>query len=166
MTKFSLFDQVASFDLYFLTSPEGYKKILLMGKSIFLKDIENSIGLIAYFLRDRLMSQLGVTNLYIKRTWTNWTKINCVEYLCKANKISFQWQLYDKMESNAILPRKDFQCLMENNSMSLWLSQWQVIVATQIIQQESSKSAIKIQTDLLRLTRNNDGRILLNRLPQ
>ena len=68
-TKFSLFDQVASFDLNFLASPEGYKKILSMGISIFLIDIENSIGLIGYFfLRDRLMSQVGVySSSYLRR---------------------------------------------------------------------------------------------------
>ena len=39
----------ASFDLHFLASPEGYKKILSRGNSIYLIDIENSIDLIVNF---------------------------------------------------------------------------------------------------------------------
>ena len=50
---------MASFDLNFLASPEGYKKILSRVNFIFLIDIENSIALIVYFLRDALMSQVG-----------------------------------------------------------------------------------------------------------
>ena len=49
LTKFSLFDQVASFDLDFLASPEGYKKFFLQSDFVFLIDIENSINLIVYF---------------------------------------------------------------------------------------------------------------------
>ena len=40
---------MASFDLDFLASPEGYKKSFFQGESVFLIDIENSIDLIAYF---------------------------------------------------------------------------------------------------------------------
>ena len=52
---------MASFDLNFLASPEGYKKLFSRGDSVFLIDIEHSIDLIAYcFMRDRRMSQVGV----------------------------------------------------------------------------------------------------------
>ena len=40
---------MASFDLDFLASPEGYKKFFLQVDSVFLIDIENSIDLIAHF---------------------------------------------------------------------------------------------------------------------
>ena len=49
LTKFSLFDQVASFNHDFLAKPKVTKKILSRGNSIFLIGIEKSIGLIAYF---------------------------------------------------------------------------------------------------------------------
>ena len=40
---------MASFDLDFLASPEGYKKFFSWDDSVFLIDVENSIDLIAHF---------------------------------------------------------------------------------------------------------------------
>ena len=55
MTKWPLLTSI------FSQVPKVTKKILSQGDFVFLIDIENSIDLIALFLRDRGMSQVGVT---------------------------------------------------------------------------------------------------------
>ena len=61
LNKFSLFDQVASFDLHFLASPEGHKKFFFARWFCFSHRYWKQHRFnCAIFLRDRRMSQVGV----------------------------------------------------------------------------------------------------------
>ena len=61
LTKFSLFDKVASFDLNFLASPEGYKKFFFTGWFCYFHRYWKQHQFNCVFvLRDRWMSQIGV----------------------------------------------------------------------------------------------------------
>ena len=64
LTKFSLFDKVASFDLDFLASPEGYKKFFFAGWFCFSHRYwkQHPFNCV-FFLRDRRMSQVRVKML-------------------------------------------------------------------------------------------------------